>query len=359
MRVLFICKRFYTNKDLIKDRFQRYYEIPKELGRLGWRVSVLALDYRTNELLRLDESPVVYESLPIFSPQRFEANLALIERTHEFKPDIIYASGNSNIGYLALWIARFFKKPFVFDLIDYYPGFDSASIPGMAYMFRKSIEHASLVSCVSRPLCEKVEKMSGRALLVPGAVNAQIFRPIEQAVARKHVGLPSELKFVCYVGSIGERSGLATLIAAVEIIYQNDQQVRLLVVGKKCCEIDLSLPWIDYRGEVDFEEVPYYVNAADVCVLPYVETKQNRYAGPSKLAEYMACDVPVVTTDVGNYSDLVSGHTRCVCKVNDVSDMSVKIQQQLTNPILCPFPEYLTWSSVGTSLDASFRRLIE
>lgn len=30
MRIYLICKRYYTNKDLIKERFGRLYHLPKE-----------------------------------------------------------------------------------------------------------------------------------------------------------------------------------------------------------------------------------------------------------------------------------------------------------------------------------------
>lgn len=44
MNIHLLCKRYYTNKDLLNDRFGRLYHLPVQLARLGAEVSVTAID---------------------------------------------------------------------------------------------------------------------------------------------------------------------------------------------------------------------------------------------------------------------------------------------------------------------------
>jgi hypothetical protein len=46
MKILVLNKRQYMGKDLLDDRFGRFWELPLELARLGHEVRGLALSYR-------------------------------------------------------------------------------------------------------------------------------------------------------------------------------------------------------------------------------------------------------------------------------------------------------------------------
>ena len=45
MNILVICKRRYTNKDLINDRFGRLYHFPRVWKEAGHAITLLAADY--------------------------------------------------------------------------------------------------------------------------------------------------------------------------------------------------------------------------------------------------------------------------------------------------------------------------
>ena len=59
MKILVLTKRQYMGKDLLDDRFGRFWELPLELTRLGHEVRGLAFSYR----LRSDEIPIEVDSL--------------------------------------------------------------------------------------------------------------------------------------------------------------------------------------------------------------------------------------------------------------------------------------------------------
>jgi len=52
-----------------------------------------------------------------------------------------------------------------------------------------------------------------------------------------------------------------------------------------------------FLGRKEIEQVPYYVKAFDVCLIPYKVNERAENASPLKLYDYMALGKPIVTTD--------------------------------------------------------------
>jgi len=73
------------------------------------------------------------------------------------------------------------------------------------------------------------------------------------------------------------------------------------VVGAVAGDLDRDVTLHTMSG-VDHETVPYYVNAAD-CVL----LTSDHEGSPNTVKEAMACNVPVVSTDVGDVRERLDG----------------------------------------------------
>lgn len=56
----------------------------------------------------------------------------------------------------------------------------------------------------------------------------------------------------------------------------------------------VELPNVYNIGPVDYDEVPYYIQALDIGVLPYKKIEYNKAVSPLKLFEYLATGIPVV-----------------------------------------------------------------
>jgi glycosyltransferase involved in cell wall biosynthesis len=108
-----------------------------------------------------------------------------------------------------------------------------------------------------------------------------------------------------YVGSFGVHRGLET---AIEAVARTDiDEIRLLLVGdgsdrhRDALEqlvADRSVgDRVTFTGWVDFEDVPRYVAASDVCLVPHERTPHTDTTIPHKLFQYMAMSKPVLVTD--------------------------------------------------------------
>ena len=151
---------------------------------------------------------------------------------------------------------------------------------------------------------------AAKVSLVPCGVDLSVFRPLDQKAVRDRLGLNGE-KILLYVGRVEPLKGLDLL---VETAAQMDSEdgVRVIVVGADvngdremdrvkllAKERDLD-GQIDFVGQVDHKELPFYYNAADVCVVP------SYYESFGLVAlESMACGTPVVATRVGGLSTII------------------------------------------------------
>jgi glycosyltransferase involved in cell wall biosynthesis len=59
-----------------------------------------------------------------------------------------------------------------------------------------------------------------------------------------------------------------------------------------------DLPNIYYLGGKPVTEVPYYMKACDVALLPYLQNPATAQLDSIKLYEYLACGKPVVSSDI-------------------------------------------------------------
>lgn len=121
--------------------------------------------------------------------------------------------------------------------------------------------------------------------LVPFGVDTDLFRPIDREQAREHVGWDPDRRHVLFP-------------------YDPSREVKDYpraerVVGRLPDDVVLQTV-----SGVAYEEMPYYMNASDALLVT-----SKRESGPMVVREAAACNVPVVSTDVGFASDVLDGVT--------------------------------------------------
>ena len=117
---------------------------------------------------------------------------------------------------------------------------------------------------------------------------------------------------VSYVGAFGPHRGIETLIRALP---ETPDAVSLLLVGAGSEASDRRLrrlaasegvaDRVTFTGWVEFEDVPRYIAASDLAMVPHRETDHTATTVPHKLFQYMALETPVLVTDVGPLGRIV------------------------------------------------------
>jgi len=355
MKINLLCKRYYTSKDLIQDRFGRLYHLPVQLAHLGAEIEVTAIDYRHSNAMRRDMEGVSFRTLPA-TPSRLPGLLFKMHRyIQDDRPNLIIASGDSHIGYLGLQFARRIGVPFVFDVYDYYPTFVSNRIPGLKLLFHQAVVGADLVLCASRPLVEFISPLNNAALLIENGVDRKVFAPKNSLASRVMLGLEEKIPIVGYFGSIFEEKG-PLLIDACHILIESFPNLKLLIAGP-IKNVVLDQPWIIYFGVLPQETIPQLIAACDVVVVPLANHPQNDLSGSCKIAEYLSCQKPVVATDIAGHREIFRSAPESLCKP-DARDMAEAILCQLNHPRVAPFPGSMGWESIGQTLFDALARLI-
>jgi len=167
--------------------------------------------------------------------------------------------------------------------------------------------------------------------VVPCGVNLDLFRPIERAMARGHLGLDGE-SIVLFVGRIVPLKGIDNLLKAMTYLGRK-WRIKLVVIGgdensqaelQRLERLTRSLKIresVTFLGLVEQERLPFFYSAADLCVVPsYYESFGL------VLLESLACGTPVVATRVGGAESVIRpGETGYVVIDNNPSRLADKI----------------------------------
>lgn len=111
-----------------------------------------------------------------------------------------------------------------------------------------------------------------------------------------------------YFGVVDERMDLDVLRALAE----THPEWAVVVVGPVVKIDPATLPQapnLHYLGQRAYHQLPAYLSGWDVALLPFARNESTRYISPTKTLEYMAAEVPIVSTPiadvVGPYGELV------------------------------------------------------
>lgn len=96
-------------------------------------------------------------------------------------------------------------------------------------------------------------------------------------------------------------------------IRQTEESLTLLIIGGgeyladiKARATDYGLDNIVFAGTVPYNEMPDYYASATAGLLPLRNNHYDACKGPIKLFEYMAMELPVIATDIGEPREIIS-----------------------------------------------------
>jgi glycosyltransferase involved in cell wall biosynthesis len=176
--------------------------------------------------------------------------------------------------------------------------------------------------------------------VLPDGVNSRLFRAsVSGAAIRARYGLEGNL-VVGHVGSFHHWHDIAGLLDAFGDLYRRDPSLRLLLVGdgyerraiqKRVEERGLS-PAVVFTGNVPHEQVPEYLAAMDVSVVPY-KAMPSFFFSPLKLFESMAAGTPTIAAALGQIQDVIThGETGWLYPAGDNARLAEGLAHLLASP---------------------------
>lgn len=282
--------RAHTPKSLISQRMvvTDYHKVREEGG-----VTVI-------------RPPIIHAPVLDYISLLYTHRKEIQRQISEFKPDVIVGFGilNANI---AIRLARRNEIPFYYYIIDELHRLvpEKAFQAVARFIEIQNMKYADTVISINEGLRDYTIQMGAdpeKTEVIRAGVDLEAFNPEERKTIRAKYDVQDDETVLFFMGWLYEFSGLKEVAQA--LAKNQNSKIKLLILGKG----DLWDTLQDIRQShgledqiimeswVPFAEVPKYIMAADICILPAYKNEIMMNIVPIKMYEYMAAGKPVLAT---------------------------------------------------------------
>ncbi len=185
------------------------------------------------------------------------------------------------------------------------------------YLEEDSKKLSDGVTVISKVLWNRATNIgidSKNILYLPAGAAIEKFPIMDKKYCRNLVGIPKEKFLLGFIGfSLWDVKLLVEIFKRIKSVISN---VRLLVIGGGVEEKSLDILRENLKdkndliitGTISFSDVPTYLEACDVLLLPMENNLANQARIPNKLLDYYAAGRPIVVSDVGDTGEWIKKH---------------------------------------------------
>ncbi|MBP9813697.1 glycosyltransferase [Candidatus Woesebacteria bacterium] len=381
------------------------FELSKALSKLGWSVDIYTRtqDDTNPRIVQVSKSlRVIHVSCGPHTPLSKKEILSHID---EFTNNVLTFIQNEHITYDVMhahyylsgivahalskslsgktpWVMTFHTLGLMKQLVNHSAPFED---PDDRVSLEKSLaQEASAIITTSENDSSYVSALydapKDRVHTIPPGVDTHLFFPKSKDEAKKNIGAESDHHIILAVGRIDPVKGFDVLLYAMKILLSKQPQLAnhacLWIVGGdvgedqakwsteltklKHLQNELSLSTtVRFIPALPQEKLVNYYNAADVVVMP------SHYESFGMVAlEALACDRPVITTDVMGISPILKefpkGH---VISANNPVLLADLLQHVLTQPhgyyIDKKAMHKFDWETVAIHITAVYEKVLK
>ena len=211
--------------------------------------------------------------------------------TRLYRPDLIHAHFGTLTGFVSALVSQITGV----QLVVTFRGSDLNPSPTdgkLRSVCQKILSHlaafrAKTNICVSCQLKKRLWWCRWKVKVIPSGIDLAFFRPVGKNETRRSLGWGEDERIVLF------NSGLSPNVKRLDIAEESIRATKGLIG-------DVRL--VVLRGDVRHDEVPLYLNGADCLLLT------SDYEGsPDIIKEALACNLPIVSVDVGDVRERLEG----------------------------------------------------
>ncbi|HOR19937.1 MAG TPA: glycosyltransferase [Brevefilum sp.] len=350
---------------ILVHRFR--YVWPKKLHVMGHARSL-------NADVKL--KPITLLLLPLYI---IAATIKLIKVSKNMGAEVIHDHWVIPNGVAAALASRFLKIPFIISLHG-----SDIFVADKNFLFRWVAKwvfsRASYVTACSQELLERAKKINPNInieLLAWGA-DPDIFKPINnRAAIRRKYGWGEDEIIVAALGRLVYKKGFDKLISIVPDLLLESNNFRVVIGGSGPLEQELTelveklkvTGHVSFPGQILWHEVPEFLGAADIFVLPSQRDRAGNLDGlPTVLLEAMSCGLPCIASDIGGVRLVIQDHKNGFIIDQDDRHNFIKIlkellinksyQRQVGGLARQSVLEKYNWTKVAIEFEYLFRKSI-
>ncbi len=272
--------------------------------------------------------PVIDNKYLVQPSYEFMLSFYLLYSCIRNRPDVLYLRQNS-FPFFPIILCNILKIPsvvevngLVLDELKVNPDSKSFAYRVFSYLALRSeklnYRYCDRIVSVTDKLRDELVRLysipEDKVYVINNGANIDVFKPLDSEQTKVELGLENSKKYVCFVGHLAAWQGVEFLIHASPLILEKCPDAHFLVVGDgvmkdKLLEITSGLGLSDkftFTGRIPYERVPLYINAADVCVAPFIKERNSKIGlSALKTYEYLACGKPIVASSIPGVKDLI------------------------------------------------------
>ena len=236
------------------------------------------------------------------------------------RPDVIYGHFIYQNGLSAIAVAKKHNCSAYIACGENTHRLEKGSIPysvGLKWHgWRKKLKHVSGMICVSGVnrdmlLSNGFVDENTKMCVIPNAVDTKTFCVTDKKEAREKLGFPENEFIAVFVGAFCDRKGNLRVDKALA----EDKDVRTVFIGKGA-EFSPKSNCL-FCGSVKHDELPAYLNAADVFVLP-----TTGEGCCNAIIEAVCCGLPVVSSE-DSFNDDILDDSYSI-RINSMNVMQIR-----------------------------------
>ena len=199
--------------------------------------------------------------------------------------------------------------------------------------YEAAFDHKDIASLLTRfagvvtnsePLKEKIQGYglpTEKIRVFPNGVNEDLFYPRDRHAARRLCQLPQERPIVAFVGQFVERKGPSRVLDAI----RSRPEIGAVFLG-----YGPHLPrgpQVLFQGAVPHEQVPLWLCAADMLVLPTLDEGCS-----NAVLEALFCGLPIVSSDLPFNRAIVDEEVALLVDPSDVAALRSAVSTLIDDP---------------------------
>lgn len=309
----------------------------------------------------------------------------LVQVIKREKIDVIHAH-NYEANIAGAMAKLFTGKPLIYNAVttmeDELPSYRFIRPDGLARRIGKALDYivprmSDLIMVLSdelRDLLISHGNSPDKVLVVPPGVELEWLSSGEGSHVRTQLGLNGGESMVLYTGALEAFQRVDYLIRAMAVVVKQAPTSRLVIAcnvknekaqhlyDQLSKELGIS-QYVIFVDSVQLDELPNYLAAADVTVVP----RPSCPGYPIKLLNYMAASKPVVSFS-GSAKSLCHGYSGYIANNDDVEDLANGIAMFVNNPEVGiamgerareSLEGVFDWATLAKGVAESYRQLIK
>ncbi|RXA19706.1 glycosyltransferase family 1 protein [Methanosarcina sp. MSH10X1] len=272
--------------------------------------------------------PVIDNKYLVQPSYEFMLSFYLLYSCIRSRPDVLYLRQNS-FPFFPIILCKVLRIPsivevngLVLDELKVNPNSQSFAYRVFSYLALRSekfnYRHCDRIVSVTDKLKDELVRLysvpENKIHVINNGANTDVFKPLDPEKMRTELRLESSKKYVCFVGHLAAWQGVEFLIQASPLILDKCPDAHFLIIGDgvmkdRLLETASDLGISDkftFTGRIPYEQVPFYISAADVCAAPFIKERNSKIGlSALKTYEYLACGKPIVASSIPGVQDLI------------------------------------------------------